>query len=159
MGTAVAGEGGWEGVMAAGKKERPLLHLVQGGKDPELFNADLEWAFCAADAACGYHSSMGGQVAVLQGTAGGSYATESNIYSEPQTGWPQGGGESYFTRSRRIWWALSRVSWENRRVLAMRYEPRAYIPTGYEGVTEKQVRAAHREYALRVQEWKREQKV
>jgi hypothetical protein len=142
--------------MAKAKKEKPLLHLVRGDKDPELFNSDLEWFFNCSAALAGHRSSMGAQTAVLQGIAGGSYATESNFYSEPETGWPTTGGESYFTRMRRIWWALERVSWDGRLALAVRYEPRKYFAPEYQGATEAEIRAAHREYADAVKGWKRD---
>jgi hypothetical protein len=48
------------------KKEKPLLHLVQGTGDPELYNSDLHWFFNCYDSECGLKSSQGADIAGRQ---------------------------------------------------------------------------------------------
>lgn len=47
-------------------KAKPLLHLVSGDGDPELFNTDLDWFFNCYDAECGLKSSGGADIGASQ---------------------------------------------------------------------------------------------
>jgi len=123
------------------KRDQPALYLVLGDKDPELHHQDLEWYYRCAASLCGIRSSMGGQVAVLEGIAGGSYATESNFYSDAQTGWPDS-GESYVGRCRRIFQALTMLTWTQQQTLEIHYEyKREPVP-----LSESAIREAHRAF-------------
>ncbi len=43
-------------------KAKPLLHLVAGSGDPEMFNTDLHWYFTCYDFECGLKSSQGADI-------------------------------------------------------------------------------------------------
>jgi hypothetical protein len=86
------------------------------------FSADLDWYLNCSDAACGIRSSLGGQIAVLEGATGITGFVESNHYTDAQI--------EAFGKSRRIWRVWQRLSSSTRDILQRYYEPKRHYPHG-----------------------------
>jgi hypothetical protein len=123
------------------KKTKPLLHLVRGGKDHDLYNADLDWFFGCYDSLAGHKSAMGGQLAVLNGIVSCPGSSESNFYDDRQVSFC--GREGVFERGRRIWARLRLVDGPHQRTLRAFYEPRQYFPKEYQAPSEAEIKSAH----------------
>jgi hypothetical protein len=132
------------------KRDRPLLHVLKERNDPGLYCEDLAWYYQSLDAASGYRSAMGSQVAVLLGVASGSAADESNHYTDEQT--HPSDDRVHFARGRRIWRALQLIDGRYRMVLQAWYEHRQNFPPGYDKahaiMQEQEIRSAHAAYRL-----------
>jgi hypothetical protein len=153
-----------------GKKEKPLLHLVKGERDPELFSPDLDWYYGVFDSECGLKGIEAmADAAVLagyqiRGTApddGGEPLRVKRMVYVRQDPIPYDGrharlaleevtpdkhgrvrGPGSFTRGRRIWNRLVRLPYDIQLDLRSIYEPRR----DRRPLPEWRVRAAHRAY-------------
>lgn len=149
-------------------KAKPLLHLVAGNGDPELYSSDLHWFFTCYDAECGLKSASGGDIAGYQiNTATREETKKWEEKEEPlevkskkpvaarQENLPYTDrhatfrsnprvdhNQCSFTRGRRIWRRLSRISWPHQELLRLLYEPRRTRPH----FPEHRVREAHKAY-------------
>lgn len=143
------------------KRNNPRLHMVHGDKDPELFNADLDWYFGCFDAECGLkgieHLSdemvATGYRMTTKGNADGDLIpvkravyvrqdpipyTDHHVTTRNNTKMREG----VFTRGRRIWQRLSVIPYAQQQTLRRAYEPRRERPV----IVEAELRAAHRAF-------------
>jgi hypothetical protein len=122
----------------------------------DLYCADLAWYYCELASLSGEKSAAGGQLAIISGYAvGGDYCSESNWYTDQQTGWPgrerrpdgtYGGTQCHFRRGRRIWATIKRLPWQHQQLLSEWYEPRQYWPKERDRPSDSSVKAAHMAY-------------
>jgi hypothetical protein len=132
--------------MSKPRKNKPRLHLVKGGRDPELFHADLDWFYGCFDSECGLRGIGAMQERIAQeGTRSGpsgrvNVSRDSIPYSGHHVDF--GAREGVFSKGRRIWRRLVSCPLWAQDVLKRYYEPRR---EGH-GLNDGVVRAAHRAY-------------
>jgi hypothetical protein len=149
-------------------KQKPKLHLVRGGKDPELYDADLDWYFGCYDSECGLQSVGAGcgleylfradgsrmtardektaePVSVnLTGGAPGAYGDKDH-YTDHHVGMGKNNNRGVFSRGRRIWQRLKMLDWTTQEALRELYTPRQFNPGS---MTEPFVRSLHVQWRL-----------
>lgn len=154
------------------KKDKPRLHLVRGGGDPETFCSDLDWFFGCFDYEAGLKSqpmerieydtgNMRRTVTATQsgcefdiGTGGAMLDVKAKNQmvrdpscTTPWTDWHVNFTKSgAFSRARRIWNRFSRMRWAEQELLRRYYEPRQYFDPDHKPIEDAVVRALHRSY-------------
>jgi hypothetical protein len=130
------------------EKQKPRLHLVRGGKDPELYDSELDWYFGSYDSECGLQSvGIGGGLEYLfnsngtrmstrddnaapvdvnlMGGAPGAYG-DKDPYTDRHVS--MGSDRGTFTRGRRVWQRLKMLEWSTQEALKELYTPRQFNP-------------------------------
>jgi hypothetical protein len=136
-------------------KQKPLLHLVRGGEDPELYNSDLDFFFGQYDSECGLKSvgvsgveqlyldsgnsrkSTGGEELTVK-TGKQSVPASSDIYTDANL--------KAFERGRRVWGRLSILPYFYQELLREYYTPRRFPEPPQLSMDKALVRGAHRAY-------------
>jgi hypothetical protein len=148
----------------ATKKLKPRLHLVKGGGDPGLYDADIDWFYGVYDYECGLksigemkreidekmasggtrkHAEHDDRTGELKVKVSKPMCVNPDLYTDHHVTWS---GEGVFTKGRRIWRRLQLLSFATREILRKVYEPRQYFPEEWLPPTEDEIRAAHAEY-------------
>lgn len=148
-------------------KEKPKLHLVRGGKDPELYDPDLDWYFGCYDSECGLQSvGAGGGLEYLFNSTGSRMSArdekaapidvnvtsgqpgafgDSDPYTDHHVGLGPRNDRGVFTRGRQIWQRLKRLDWQVQQALCEIYTPRQFNPGN---LSEAMVRALHLQWRM-----------
>jgi hypothetical protein len=136
-------------------KPKPLLHLVRGGEDPEVYNADLDFFFGELDSECGLKSVGASGVEKLYLDSGNTRKAAGGAELTAKTGkhsivadtWPYTDANiKSFGRGRRIWSRISALPYFFQELLREYYTPRQWPDSPVHTMSKQVVRAAHRAY-------------
>jgi hypothetical protein len=147
---------------ARSKKQKPRLHLVRGGNDPELYNPEIDWFFGCFDSECGLRSIGELQRDFIEKTVKRAPKKRAHVEDDRNGELKVKVGKQavctdpdvlfdlhvrgVLTKGRRVWRRLHSLPREWQEVLKRWYEPRQYFPPEFVMPSEAQVRLAHFAY-------------